>query len=596
MKIIFFCSNPTSWSIAFHEAILAKALSDVGHDCLFITPGSQFYKKSNLLKEKILRNEFDLKGYSLDRVIDQNDLNQADSILKEVDKENFENLVIDGVKVGKIALYEIIITNKKINACFSDEEWSECKRHIKNTVISLLACRKIILREKPDRIIMYNTLYSVNHAWERYAESKKIPTYFIHHSPNLASREDELMIGRNNTIQFSKLIKEKEWPKYKNIPVSKNRMSSITDHFLKLLEGKNIMVYSTPKNRETVNIRNIFGIKSNQKILVATLSSYDEIFAGNYVEAGKESSDSPFKDQIDWVMNLTEHLKNRSDLFLIVRVHPREFPNRRESIKSEHARRMEKCFEDLPTNVKINWPDQKISLYDLAGYADVFLNAWSNAGTEMSMLGLPVVIYSAETVFYTPDINYVGRNKEDYFAKIDQAIREGWSANRIINVYRWLSLFYMETVIKVREKNTFNQDGSVASKIEHPKFNLYRIYSLSPKHIKKIIRFILKNLGVKGGQDLINKCRIQLEETIDIAPLEKMLQKANNSMIDREKMVLSAPSADKEKEQLLKELARIYEALYPREENDGLAKERLQGKLMRVIKKYDSIETQRKVE
>ena len=55
----------------------------------------------------------------------------------------------------------------------------------------------------------------------------------------------------------------------------------------------------------------------------------------------------------------------------------------------------------LPGNVRVNWPTDGVSLFDLANVTDVFANGWSSAGKEMAWLGLPVVLYS-DDVYAVP--------------------------------------------------------------------------------------------------------------------------------------------------------------------------------------------------
>ena len=78
---------------------------------------------------------------------------------------------------------------------------------------------------------------------------------------------------------------------------------------------------------------------------------------------------------MDWIKFTVEWVSSRPDLFLIIRVHPREFPNKRESVTSEQAIALSKFFEHLPKNVAINWPSDSISLHDLIRITDVGLNA-----------------------------------------------------------------------------------------------------------------------------------------------------------------------------------------------------------------------------
>ena len=128
---------------------------------------------------------------------------------------------------------------------------------------------------------------------------------------------------------------------------------------------------------------------------------------------------------------LIGYVEGKENLALIIRVHPREFPNKREGVLSEHARILQAVLAGLPPNVKVNWPTDHVSLYDLANIADVFANGWSTAGKEMAWLGLPVVLYSNDLTLYPPSLNYVGTTKPEYFRQIEQALNDGWDPERI---------------------------------------------------------------------------------------------------------------------------------------------------------------------
>src|SRR5262249_27070023 len=156
-----------------------------------------------------------------------------------------------------------------------------------------------------------------------------------------------------------------------------------------------------------------------------------------------------FKTQIDWLQFLLSFLAERSDLFLIVRIHPREFPNKREQVQSHHARRLKEALSQLPANVAVNWPSDGISMYDLVDQTDMFLNSWSSVGKEMSLLGIPVVIYSPELPFYPQDLNYCGFTVKEYVHAIEQALDDGWSFERSRRAYRWSALEFHHAPIYI---------------------------------------------------------------------------------------------------------------------------------------------------
>jgi hypothetical protein len=354
-KILFFAPHSAIWVTAFPEALIAEALQREGHEIIYVTCSGQFksyctcmsaYKltQDSSIKDKekvcsdcnihknILKQELSLQGFDLSQVLTQSDLEEINKNLQIVDQENFLKLCIDGIEVGKIALYEFLLQYKKLSLVFSESEW-------------LHACASILEREQPTQVIIYNTLYSVNHTCWQLARDRHIPTYFLHAGGNLYNRLETLWIGRDSTLNFCQSLKS-YWPAYQNKPCSKASLEQITNHFIELLKGQSFLAYSSAKSDSQKDIRKIFGINDQQKILTATMSSYDERFAAETIGVLPSNYNLLFPKQVDWIQALIQFAQDRQDLFLIIRVHPREFPNKRESAKSEHAIMLEEILAD----------------------------------------------------------------------------------------------------------------------------------------------------------------------------------------------------------------------------------------------------------
>ena len=559
MKIICFSSHTATWFFAFAQAAIASVLQKRGHEIVYVTSGCLLSNISNIAQEKIIRKEFGLKGYELKTVLTKDDYKEINLLLKKTNKSNFNDLLIDNIQIGKIALYEFLLHNKKVHVRLTDGDWSECKIYLRNTLISFFACRRIVKKERPNGILMYSTLYSADHVWQKYANYMKIPIYFMDHGGNFSDVDDTLMIGKTNTFFFIDKLK-KMYNKIKNVPVSQKELKYVTENFLELIKAKHFLVYSAPKSKENLNIKKIYDISDNQKVLTATLSSYDEMFAAKYVGAWIFSEKLVFKNQIEWIKSLIIYVKKRRDLFLIIRVHPREFPNKREGIKSVHAKMLEKVLRNLPNNIRINWPVDDISIYDIAQETDVFLNAWSSVGVEMSLLGIPVVIYTKELIFYPPALHYVAKNQKDYFAKIELALRKGWSYEQIKKTYRWLALYYYHTIVRLRNKKRGVKTSISTRFISNIISYTYRLLPSKIKNFLIKIYYAIPGLGV--GKRQINDCRRQLAEHVDISGVEKMIKESGDTLVDVEKILKNGVTEKEEDLYIRREVKRMYSALY----------------------------------
>ena len=159
-----------------------------------------------------------------------------------------------------------------------------------------------------------------------------------------------------------------------------------------------------------------------------------------------------FESQIAWIHKLVEWAKSRDDVFLIVRVHPRDFPNKREKVLSQQAALLRSALSELPSNAKVNWPEDSLSLHDIAKITDVCLNATSTAGLELLLLGIPTVIHDTDQLYsYPPNLNLCADSVDEYFGKIDDALAAGKSAGHVIDAFRWLAFKFDVVAMDISE-------------------------------------------------------------------------------------------------------------------------------------------------
>ncbi|MBN9287346.1 MAG: capsule biosynthesis protein [Gammaproteobacteria bacterium] len=473
MKILFFSPHAGIWAHAFPEALIAESLKQRGHEIVYVTCEQSFEefctvmtaygltnsadseKKQSVCQtcnqyKKIITDKFEFRNYSLKDHLDNSDYREIEMHLQAVNQENFSDFSLEGIEIGRLTLYQMLLEYKKNSLNFTPEEWERCLIDLKNTLVTYYAAKKILLQEKPDALVVYNSLYSVNHLLCKLAHKNKIMQYFLHAGGNLATRLETMILGENDGFQYYRHLLAR-WHDFKHVPCQEKLISKVNAHLLSVIQGATVFSYSQGVGIGQVDIHRFFGIKPSQKIILATMSSNDERFAASIVRAYNQSDSVLFATQFDWLKAIIEYVKHRSELFLIIRVHPREFPNRRDSVISQNYNQIQEVFSQLPSNVKINWPEDKISLYHLAQETDLCLNSWSSAGKELAALGIPVLLYSEELQVYPPDLNYVGETLCDYFSLFEQALRDGWDFERARKAYRWYAFEYFRTTLDISD-------------------------------------------------------------------------------------------------------------------------------------------------
>src|SRR5690606_6676943 len=135
------------WVHSVPEALTADSLQKNGHEVIYVTCDGLFdagcismsiygINTQSTLKErqaiskiyserkKNLIKNYHFKNLSLNNFIYPDDQLNVERIIKELPFLNFE-YKIDDIKLGRAALYYIILRYKKINLNFSEEIWQE---------------------------------------------------------------------------------------------------------------------------------------------------------------------------------------------------------------------------------------------------------------------------------------------------------------------------------------------------------------------------------------------------------------------------------------------------------------------------------------
>ncbi len=478
MKILFFAPHAALWSHSYPEAVVAEALESQGHEIVYVACNRVYQKfcvpmnafglsqtSSESERRAICDHCYDMrallkKRFKFREILLGDHISDADRKatheITNLPPEELKQFAIDGVSIGKLAAYELMLKSKRTRMDFNAEEWSAYVVAFSHNLQTYYAANRLMELEKPDRVLVYNSLYSVNNVFVKVAELHRATPYFLHAYESIYDRLNRIIVAKSDALIYSRAVSA-QWENEKLQPQSAVAISAVRNHFTTLFSGKHFLAYSAAAGKSP-DIRKFFKISPEKKVIVATLSSYDEIIALEMIGMLKISKEIAFRDQIEWMQAVVQYIAGKPDLFLIIRVHPREFPNHRDAVRSEHSLRLEKVFQKLPLNAVINWPADSLSIYDLAKEADLFLNAWSSVGEEMTLLGFPVLLYSDEMLFYSPAINYLEKSSGAYFTALEDALREGWSGKNIVKGFRWYAYKFFRPTFTVSHTFSYREN------------------------------------------------------------------------------------------------------------------------------------------
>lgn len=471
MNLLFFTPHAALWPHTAPEAYLARALAECGHTISYLTCGKAQTYCAPMTARRLApgcttaesaRICADCKaGANAIARIFRFPVDELVHYLSEEDFARFEAMAAEavarkslateylGVEVGRIALYEFTLAHKKMSTDLNELQWKEYHFYLVNAMRTLQGFARYLEKARPETILTFSPQYSNINSAMQYAISQGVKVLFIESGTNLAHRLGTMRVW---DWKVHKLVNPAltYWNKSELNPVTSYSASKVTEHFEQLLSGQHFAVFSTPYAGSS-GVRQRWNIKPQQKILLMTLSSYDEAYAALLIDGFpyKKVFSDVFRTQAEWVKATLEWMRKRPDLFLVIRVHPRDFPNKRETLRSEQSYMLEGLLEHVPANVHVNWPAEGVSLYELLEDTDTVLTGWSVTAMEALALGIPVVTYDANLPSYPLDIQYTGRSDTEYFANIDRALADGWRLDNVINGFRWLAYNFVTCTVTV---------------------------------------------------------------------------------------------------------------------------------------------------
>ncbi len=387
-------------------------------------------KNKSLLKSKRVKTKTVSKSLFVDEEFSQLQIGIADLDVPELFSQKFRNL-----EIGRISIFESIIKYKKINFQFEPIQLLHYRTKILHASKSILIAEEILQGLKPKAIFIFSPEYAVTGAFAEYSISKGFRVYGVHFTANANEIFQTLQIF--DWEKFKLRLPALEYWDTGQVSVSESGLARVRKHLPALRDPHAAFVYSSQKSG--ASIRKNFDIPVGNKLVLLAMNSYDEVFA-NFTSGLSEydpTNGRVFKNQIEWVRKTIDFFEQLEGVSLVIRPHPREFPNKRDSVKSEHVKLWESLFSRLPSNVYLDSPDQKNSVFDHFSEIDCLITGWSAVGLEAMLHGIPCVTFDDRLPPFPSSIHFSGSSVDEYFKNLLLGIDAGRSEKIRADAHRW---------------------------------------------------------------------------------------------------------------------------------------------------------------
>jgi hypothetical protein len=349
--------------------------------------------------------------------------------------------------IQNYAKFEIIIKNKNSTKMYEIEASLEYKNQVENLTLIAIKLDKLIKDYSPKFMIVYNAFYSVTKTAVRIAESNGIKSYSLHAGPGKRTSYSNISIyeaSKDLMLSHKEII----WEKFKKQDLHVSDIEIVKDYIEETRMAKNPLVFSEGMKVLTKEkILEKFKIDSDKKIVLVALSSEDEATANEVIKMVPIRTDScMFMSQREWMGFIVNQLKDREDVTVIIRTHPREYPSHRDNKRSLNSIDFLNEFRNLPTNFRFNTPEDKLSIYNLLQVTNIVLTYTSSSAVDAVLFGVPVLTQDKEYIHAFPAEMCTVYSKKEDFTKTLESLFHLDSDNKFnyfVIACKWI-IFYTE--------------------------------------------------------------------------------------------------------------------------------------------------------
>jgi len=260
------------------------------------------------------------------------------------------------------------------------------RKFLESAVISVFGLTRIFDSFKPDVLVELNGRFFTYRIAFELAQGRKIRVV----THELGYLSNTLQIGFNKVIH-SLVDLRQIWTEYENLPLNREALLYVKRIIENRRYGKRLSSEPfSPVLKETITIRD--RLKLDLRPIIAVLTSSTDEFAAS------DGWEQIFDTQFDWIFKTVQIAGENRDFQFVIRNHPNMANSRR--AETEFLDRLHNLVSNgIPENVRVIWPEESISTYNLLDEAQAAITYFSITGLEMACLGKPVLTCSKGTYY-----------------------------------------------------------------------------------------------------------------------------------------------------------------------------------------------------
>lgn len=332
------------------------------------------------------------------------DLQQVLRLVDSVSPDNYRSFVYRDVKVGEHAYASVLRALGRGTLLDDPYHWWLLRRHLIAAMLVTNVTERALQTLRPRRMMAVHGIYADHGTACEVARKHDVPVVVY----SVPYRRDAIVLCHGDTYHRA-LVTEPTalWENLVLTPEQERRLDSYIDS--RRHGGQDSLTYHPNPIEDEISLVQALGLSRDRPII--------SLFTNVIWDAQVYHSYNAFDNLLDWLFQTIEYFSRRTDLQLVVRIHPAEVKavkKTEQPVAEEIAQR----FPILPAHIKVIGPESDLSSYTLVKISHAALIYGTKMGLEIALRGVPVII-AGESMNRGKGFTYDVTSAEQYFDLLD---------------------------------------------------------------------------------------------------------------------------------------------------------------------------------
>ena len=437
----------------------------------------------------------------LDSYVTSHQREHVESIVSSVTFDNWRDVEVDGIPFGRYSSYLSMLTHKTQDVTQTPAAWSDYLADLRNSLLTYMTVPAISEEVQPTHALVFDRLYPTNRAFIAAMHQREVAVSGVTVS-SFVPRRLKTVVFHPHPQSSQTLVDSISAREAMEIPLSPEEASDVSVHLAHLIDGNDPWVYTTQVTGKTpADIRKELHVRPDSPVVVSLVGSPDETRSSLLVDAEFDRSQGRgHSDVVEFISTCVAAAARAPHIDVVIRLHPRLAPNRREKVTSPDLAAIEELLRDLPPNVVVNAPGDGIGLHDVMKIAAGGINHASTSGLEFLAFGVPVIHVDPDRLnAYPPDFGpVVPRGDDQGLAHaMTQTVGGEVGTTSPVSAWRWLATALLRTPVHFDAvgANASPSGARVQTSMDEPRGRKFRELvpvSLREKWSRRIARSALR--------------------------------------------------------------------------------------------------------